>query len=316
MRHPLQVALPFLRLRAFAPLLATVALLSGLTIACGGAGGGSSFGMDGGDGGGQDGTISKVDGGRARDGKSDVPSLGNGKGNIVSIAITPKAPKILVVNGALPAPTAFQVLGTTKQGTTTAVANGVWSFDSPDLGSVDGSGKFTPSGLVGGVGNLKVVADSLSATTTVTVVLQMTFDPSNLGATLGPKFAAATAIDAQLALDYPYDQTVFPRGLPGPVAQWCLGPAPTCTGNATDVYHIKVTGPTATFEAFTTTATPSAPSFAFPTTPVDVWSKLTSSTAGALTFSIARYDGTEAYVARTETWNIASATFPLMKYGN
>jgi Tol biopolymer transport system component len=151
------------------------------------------------------------------------------------------------------------------------------------------------------------MAQGLMATTTVTVQLQMLVDPSNLAGPLGPIFAAATVPDPQLSLDYPYDKTVFPRGLPSPVMQWCLGVAPACTGNATDIYDIKITGPTATFETFTATSTPAAPSFTLPTMPTDVWRTLTDSTTGAMTFSIARYDGATAYMPVTETWTVAAA---------
>jgi len=277
-----------------------IALGLGL-IACGSSSNNASFTSDAGSG--TDGTT--------RDARLDSPSgddqrLGTGS-PVTSIAITPVNPTVVVLNGAIPPATAFQVTGKTKQGTTVSVTNALWSFDSPNLGSINGAGSFTATGLVGGVGTLTATADGLMATTTVTVQLQYMLDPNNVAATLGPKFKAATTADPQMNLDYPYDQTVFPRGLPAPVAQWCLGAAPACTGNATDVYDIKVTSPTATFEAFTTTPTPTAPSFTFPTLPTDVWGKLTSSTTGTMTFSIARYDGTTAYIPKTETWTVAAA---------
>ncbi len=239
------------------------------------------------------------------DAGNDAPMLGTG--TLTSISITPAAPTIVVKNGAIPAPMAFQIMGMTSQGSQVQVSSGTWSYDRFDVGSVDGSGNFTATGFVGGVGTLTAMAQGLMATTSVTVQLQMTLDPNNVAAMLGPTFAAATMPDPLLSLDYPYDKTVFPRGLPAPVPQWCLGVAPACTGNGTDVYDIKFTSPTATFEAFTTTATPTAPSFSLPTMPTDIWRTLTDSTTGAMTFSIARYDGTNAYTPATETWTIAAA---------
>jgi hypothetical protein len=279
------------------------ALLSFALVACGSSSN-SGFG-DGGLGAGPDATTMKRDGSSKLPGKDAGPILGNS--SYVSLAIKPASPTIVIKNGVVPPVTPFEVDGTTAKGVTSVVTGAAWSFDRPDLGSVDATGALKASGLLGGVGTLSVTADGLMASTKVTFVLQMTYDPGGLGATLASKFAAATMPDAQLTLDYPYDKTVFPLGLPAPVPQWCLGVAPACTGNMTDVYDIKLTTPTATFEAFTTTATPTAPSFSLPTTPVDVWGKLTSSATGAMTFSIARYDGTTAYKATTETWNIAAA---------
>ena len=282
--------------------MVTSVLLGGAGLGCGSSSSGFS-----GDGGTVDGSMLDATRVRPHDGASDgPPNLLTNQPVYVSLSIAPANPTIVVNNGVVPPPTTFSVSGKTKTGATTKLS-GVWSFDRPDIGAVDGSGAFHPTGQVGGTGTLTATANGLKATTSVTVVLQMTLDPGGVSTTLRPFFAAATMPDPMLALDYPYDQTIFPRGLPGPIAQWCLGAAPACTGNATDVYDIKLTAAGATFEAFTTTSTPTAPSFTLPTMPVDVWSTLTSSTAGTLTFSIARFDGTTAYTPITQTWTIAAA---------
>ena len=283
------------------PLLSAVPLALTLAPGCGSSNNSSGFTASppGGDAGSQ--TDSSEPGDSSLVG-SDGPMLG---GTFVSIAISPKNAVVKVVNGLIPPAMPFTIVGTHSDGTTATLTGGSWSYDRFDLGSVDGSGKFTATGLAGGVGNLSVTVDGLKATTQVSVDLVMTYDPGHLAGTLGTKFSGATTADPQLQLLYPYDKTVFPRGLPSPVAQWCLGAA--CTGNATDVYHVVITGPTASFEAYTTTPTPMAPSFALPTMPIDVWQKLTDSTTGAMTFSIARYDGTTAYKPTVLTWTIAAA---------
>jgi len=273
--------------------------IAGLGAGCGSSGGAAA------DGGTGDATT--VDATLARDsGGETSQSLGTGQAAVISIAIKPANPTIVVKDGTIPTATAFQVEGTTSKGLV-PVSGVTWTIDRPDIATLDGAGKLTATGRVGGVAKVTATSNGLTATTTATVILSMTLDPDRVAATLGPKFAAATKADPLLALDYPYDKTVFPRGLPAPVPQWCLGVAPACAGNATDVYDIKITTPTVTFEAFTTTATPSAPSFTLPTTPVDIWSVLTSSGTGAMTFSIARYDGTTAYTPVTEAWTIAAA---------
>ena len=271
-----------------------------LAAACGGGGKSQSFGGPGSDAGTQTDATEPDDSSFGSDG----PMFG---GMFASIAISPKNPTITVVNGVIPAAMPFTIVGTRSDGTTATVTGGTWSYDRFDLGSVSGAGKFTATGFAGGAGTLTASVYGLKATTPVTVALQMTYDPGHLAGTLGPKFSGATTADPLMALDYPYDKTVFPRGLPGPVAQWCLGNTLPCTGNGTDVYHVVIKGPTASFEGYSTTPTPSAPSFTLPTMPIDVWRKLTDSTTGAMTFSIARYNGTTAYKPTVLTWSVAPA---------
>jgi Tol biopolymer transport system component len=101
-----------------------------------------------------------------------------------------------------------------------------------------------------------------------------------------------------MALLYPYDQTVFPRGLTGPVIQWN-------GGNAGDIYYVRAVSPTFTFEGYSHAPSPSR--FEFPKEPVDIWKKLTDSTTGDVILTVQRYDGATAYLPRTETWTIANA---------
>jgi hypothetical protein len=275
--------------RSFASLMgASLVAVAGVLGACGSDDSGSTFLPDGGTSGDRDGSA----GGDAFD---DAPSFGD---NVTSVSIVPSDPVVDVVNGAVPAPIAFTAVGKTAQGQTVPVT-GSWTYDRFDVATMSQlGGALTATGFVGGVGNVTFKYKSLSAKTTATVRLKMTADPQGIDNTIKAKFTGATDPDPALSLVYPYDKTVFPRGLTSPVVQWN-------GGAAADVYHVTLTAKTASFETWMTAAPPSR--YSMPILPIDVWKKITDSTAGDLKVAIQRYDGTKAYLAKTQTWTVAPA---------
>jgi hypothetical protein len=119
-------------------------------------------------------------------------------------------------------------------------------------------------------------------------------------------FNNATENDGVMALVYPYDKTVFPRGLPSPIVQW--------NGNTGDADIYKITATSDTFDYVHYTTVPKAAGdvsgpgsrYSFPTAPADIWAKLTDSTVGNAIINIQRWDGAKAYKAKTQTWGIAA----------
>jgi hypothetical protein len=123
-----------------------------------------------------------------------------------------------------------------------------WSIDHRDVGTIDaGSGAFKPNGAAGVV-TVTAKAGSLTTSVTITIVVKAKLegDPDS-GGTMpagagglggvggeggGTKITdkplrdaldkPATA-DADLKWLYPYDGTVWPRGLPAPLLQWSHG---------------------------------------------------------------------------------------------
>ena len=109
---------------------------------------------------------------------------------------------------------------------------------------------------------------------------------------------------------YPYDGTVFPLGVDSPLIMWET-PAP-----ATDVYKLHITESGFTFDYYTTAAAvhPSMAVLDAGIAPADiqlqfpqaVWDEATASNQGdPMVVTIARYDGTNAYVSAVEQWPIA-----------
>lgn len=163
----------------------------------------------------------------------DTGTTGVGEDPIVSIEIEPLDAVFTVVDGQLPAPQEYKAWGVTGMGNKVPVT-GAWTYDRPDIATIGGqSGSLTVSGLVGGKGNLYFdgSGELPEVATTATVKLVFNSDPDGVDPGLKDMFGAAVDPDPTLNLLYPYDKTVFPRGLTGPVIQWD-------GGNPDDLYYV------------------------------------------------------------------------------
>lgn len=266
------------------------------TVGNGSGGGSTSQGKGGADGSGGNGSegISVASGQSVSTGSTtpDDP--------VTSITIDPPEALLIVDNGDLPDPITFTAKATHESGEVTDFTDGVWSFDRIDIGGISAAaGTFAATGNAGGVGTVTLTSGDITATATVTVRLDLAVDPEGVDPTIKDAFDDASAIDPVLtSLLYPYNGTVFPRGLAGPVLQWD-------GGGAGDIYRIRATSPTFHFTTWQTAAPPSR--VAFPTLPDDVWKLLTDSTTGAITLEVQRYDGAVAYLPVEQTWTIAPA---------
>lgn len=216
--------------------------------------------------------------------------------SVVSLVIEPADALIEVLDGAIPAPTDFEAIATFDNGTTQSVG-GTWAFDRPDLAGIANTGELTVTGLAGGVGRVSIEVEGIVAEATATIKIHIT-DDTGVDPTVLQDFDTAVDPDPTLAWSYPYDATVFPRGLRGPTLQWD-------GGIDTDIYYIHANSPTFEYEHWGPVPNPSR--FDFPALPTDVWRVLTDSVAGPVTVEIQRHDGTQAYLPRSETWTIADA---------
>jgi hypothetical protein len=199
-----------------------------------------------------------------------------------------------------------------------------WSLDRGELGQIDGNGLFTASGAVGGVGHVSARFGQLTASTTVTVDLQATDegDPTpagNGGPALGgfrgvggdgagkpPSPDVATALgtnptsDPAVSLLYPYDGTVFPRGLLAPLLQWNAGP------HAFDGVRVSVRG-----KHYRYTGDFGANHAPFRNLPLPqaAWDAMTrSSGGGTLDVSLVFSEKGKAFGPYEMTWTIAEAS--------
>ena len=154
-------------------------------------------------------------------GDLDSDPFGNNDGN-PSVTVLDVKPKDPVVD--YPTATTQQFQAFLSGGSTPIVAN--WNLDNGPLGTIDGTGLFKASGNLGGTATVTATSGKASGSTSVSVILHMSENPGNVSAGDQAKLLGGGNADAGFKWLYPYDQTVFPRGLAAPVLQFA-GTAPS-----------------------------------------------------------------------------------------
>jgi hypothetical protein len=124
----------------------------------------------------------------------------------------------------------------------------VWIVDDTRIGSIDANGVFHANGYVGGVVTVTATTANGQATTQLTVTVDITDNTINLPPADQGALVAGGNADATFRWLYPYDQTVFPRGLPAPTMQF--------GGTPSDVTYLKITAPNFSYQQFATGSTP------------------------------------------------------------
>lgn len=212
---------------------------------------------------------------------------------IASLAVDPAAATITIVNDQV-VTQKFEAIAHYADNTTGNVTgSSAWSATNLQVGKVDGAGLYTPSTDVGGIVTVGAAYKAFKGSAQLTVKLKYTRNPANLGPNEQAALKNASTKDAKVVWAYPYDKTVFPRGLGAPPLEWN-------GGGANDVYYVHVESGTYELETFTTAAPPSR--FSFPD--VD-WRKFVDSTSGGAKLTVARWDGQAATVVAAHTWTIA-----------
>ncbi|MGH7280548.1 MAG: hypothetical protein ACRELY_03420, partial [Polyangiaceae bacterium] len=160
-----------------------------------------------------------------------------------TLVITPPNPTVdvTIMNGVVTV-TPVTFTATTTNG---APVTPSWQIDRGDLGPISSGGVFTASGAGAGVGTVTASAGGETGSTTVTVSIHAIqvgnpYGPPDAGAGgvggvggegLGGPVDSATqaaltttnnppATPAVLGFLYPYNKTVFPRGMLAPLLQW------------------------------------------------------------------------------------------------
>lgn len=237
------------------------------------------------------------DTGSSDDAMLDMPD----EPNFVDLVIEPSNPVIEIVDGVIPAELDFTAYAVQEDDSQTPLGDGdgAWTFDRLDIAALNPNvGGLTGTGLLGGIGTMSFTYQGLEATTQVTVKLKYTVEPMPVDPGVKGALDGAGTPDPAATLLYPYDQTVFPRGLLGPTVQWA-------GGNDADIYALHVES--STFELDYYGAVPNPSRWNFPTMPDDLWLKLTDSVEGQVSMQLKRWDGTMAYTLPIQYWTIAPA---------
>ncbi len=214
-------------------------------------------------------------------------------GAIVSIEVTPPTATLVLDNGA-PGQQPFKAMAHYADKFTAAV-DATWSATNIAVGSVDGTGIFSAPGLQGGLVTVTASAGGKDATATLTVKLHVVSNPSVIDAATQGILQGASAPDASIVWAYPYDGTVFPRGLGAPPLMWN-------GGVAGDLYYIHVTSPTYELEAYAP-ADSSRYDFA-----ASVWDAFANSTSGGADLKVARVSAGNATVIVNHHYIIAPSS--------
>jgi hypothetical protein len=270
----------------------TAALVGSAVLAgCGGGSNGNSS-SDGTDGG----TLDSSPG--AMTDASDGGSLINSSATIKALSISPLQAAITSTNGAT-AKQPFTLQVQYSDGTTGTVSSGVsWMADSPLVGAIDGTGSYTANGSLGAVVHVTAGYKNLMASATLTVKLLLQTNAPNVPPSVQGPMQGATGADANVVWAYPYDGTVWPRGLLAPILQWN-------GGATTDDYYVHIVSPTFELQQFSvSTGAPSSQLALDATT----WTKFTESTSGTTKISVNRWDGMAATQIASQTWTIAPAS--------
>jgi len=249
--------------------------------ACGGSGEGSSeAGGAGTAGGGASGADASDDG------------LFTDHGPIVTLTVEPASALIDLQNGK-GAPVTFQAIATFQDQTTSAVSAD-WTFDRPDVALVNtSSGVLTAGGKLGGKGIVTANAGGLTATAEVTVKLHVVDNPGGLTPAEQAAFDTPNPAPSGAIL-YPYDKTVFARGILAPEIMWN-------GGAAGDAWLVHIEEAYLDAKIYTKADPPSGFLMS-----EDFWSSLSVSNAGeSVKVSVSRLSGGTAYAPVGQTWTIA-----------
>jgi hypothetical protein len=255
----------------------------------------------------------------------DSPVLVQSDSEVTSDASSPItiAPADLVIDVNNGQPVATQQYTAVAGGTTVGAQ---WSMDRGEIGKIDpASGVFTPTGNIGGKATITASYKGRTATTSVTVRVHITElgDPNapDAGGGAGgnggvggegagaPADTGQVAVlngtplpDAALSFLYPYDKTVWPRGILAPLLQWSAG------AHQFDAVYIHITEAAFEYKGyFKKTADP----FIHHPVPQAIWKQLAYSNQGEdvkVTLTFAETAQNKAYGPITESWKIAQGT--------
>jgi hypothetical protein len=265
-------------------LLLLAAVILAIAAACGGGDKGSGFDQPGNDGGATD------------DGSSGT--LNNNVGaHLMSITVDPPQAAIESVNGA-PVTQGFKAVGHFDDGSSAPLNDATWLASAPQVGAIDPKGLYTASGSIGGVVTVTATAKGQTGHATLTVKLHLVQNTPNLPPNVSGALDGATNKDANVVWAYPYDGTVWPRGLLPPTLMWN-------GGAATDDYLVHLVNPTFELQAYTTAQ--NAPTSRLPLDPT-TWQQFVDSSTGATQLTVARWDGTAATVIAKHGWTVAGAS--------
>jgi hypothetical protein len=277
--------------------LSAAAVIGLLLYACGTQNGKSGFNGD--DGGQEAGDDASDDG---SDSSSDINLLGNDSPTTASITIVPAAATLNAKGKGNPVTQQFVAYDANHNQLT---AN--WSIDNVLVGTVDNSGLFTNPGAPGGTANITAQVGNSTATAQIAVDLALSENPGGVPQGTITQLNGGGNADSAFKWLYPFDKTVFPRGLASPVLQF--------GGTAPDAVwvHAQSASKTLTYDGYFGASSPGRVTWS-----AAAWQAITQSVGGAdpLTVSVTKTSGGQVTGPIKETWSVAQGTLKGVVYYN
>jgi hypothetical protein len=182
-----------------------------------------------------------------------------------------------------------------------------WSLDNVQLGAIDPNGVFTTPGTLGGGATVTAQYGNSVATATIAVDLTMSENPGNLSAQTIALLQQGGSADPAFKWLYPYDKTVFPRGLTAPLLQF---------PGAVDAawVHAETASKSIVYDGYFGASNPARVQWSDPT-----WKILSLAPIGGsdpLTVKVTKLSGTAVTGPISETWTIAPGTLRGVLYYN
>lgn len=178
------------------------------------------------------------------DANDDAPRMDVPVGGLVSIAIEPADPTLVVGTGSDTVD--FAVIGTFSDGSTRELDPAFWTTDDAVLGTMlRTTGVYTASGVRAGTANVEVDAAGRTATTTVTVEIERTLLGDGAPADAPTRFATLVDDPARRAtLLYPLDGVIMPGNMRPIDVQW------DGDVEGSDLLRVRIEGPGVSVHAF------------------------------------------------------------------
>lgn len=156
------------------------------------------------------------------------------------LAVTPENP-ILIVDLPVTKTVPFKCIDKATQ----MPVDATWKLSTPDLGTIAADGVFTPNGKLTGDVTVECVSGDASASTTLKVILHVVEGEEALTDAEIDKLQGGPGLgDATWNVLYPYDETVFPRGILPPELHLSAGASPG------DTYYVHIIVPNYEYEGF------------------------------------------------------------------
>jgi hypothetical protein len=231
-------------------------------------------------------------------GDGGVLSFVTGDGGSPSIAggeITAAGGTDIVVDGQ---PKDVQLTATLNG----APVTGTWTTSEPAIGAVGTDGVFQANGFVGGTVDVSLVVGKRQITITLTVDVDITDNPAMLSAADQGAIEAGGAADPSFKFLYPFDGTVFPRGLQTPILQF--GDGMTVASTSEGVY-LNLTTTHFRYQQFGLGGTPVQVVI-----PDPVWNgvTLTAGPQDLVTAAVSKRTGATISGPVTENWHVAAGS--------